>query len=93
MVYTTAAHWGVTLVAAVGDPICEQQHDLLMLETFREVFPGCAVVDVSKGVATLWAQEGAHTPGPSMTVTDMGTETRVDVQKYHFDFNRVSGWG
>jgi hypothetical protein len=89
MVYTVAAHWGITLVVAAGDPICEQQHDLLMLQTFRGVFPGCMFMDVGKDVATLWAQEGAKQPGAPMTVTDMGTETTAYVQNYTFDFNQV----
>lgn len=97
MVYTIAAHWGITLVVAAGDPICEPQHDLLMLQTFRNVFPGCMFMDVSKDVATLLAREGAKQPGSPMTVTDMGTETTVHVQNYTFDFNqvrdRLTVWG
>jgi hypothetical protein len=89
MVYTIAAHWGITLVVAAGDPICEPQHDLLMLQTFRNVFPGCMFMDVSKDVATLLAREGPKQPGAPMTATDMGTETTVHVQKYTFDFNQV----
>jgi len=89
MVYTTCQHWGLTAVIAVGDPVCDRQHDLVMLRTFRAVFPDGAMMDVSKEVASLWAEEEDKQPGPSMTVTDSGTETIINVQKYSFEFNKV----
>lgn len=90
MVYTTAAYWGRKVVVATGDPVCEPQHDLLMLQTFLAVFPEAALIDVSKDVARLWVEaEGQQAAGPSMTVTDMGTETIVHVQRYNFEFNKV----
>jgi hypothetical protein len=57
----------------------------------REIVRGCAN-DVGKGVATLWAQEGAHTPGRSINGDRHGHRMSVDVRKYQFDCNRVSGW-
>lgn len=89
MVYTTAAYWGLKLVVAVGDPVCEPQHDLLMLQTFKAVFPEAAMIDVSKEVAKLWTEAEGRQPGPSMTATDMGTETVISVQDYHLEFNQV----
>jgi hypothetical protein len=89
MAYTTAAHWGLKVVVATGDPVCDPQHDLLMLETFKAVFPDSVMLDVSKEVAMLWAGQEATKPGPAMTVTDMGTEIILDVMNYSFEFNKV----
>jgi hypothetical protein len=96
MVYTTAACWGLKVVVATGDPICDPQHDLLMLETFKAIFPAGVMLDTSKDIALLWAGEEAKQRGPPMTVTDMGTEIAIaDLQNYDFEFNKVCAraWG
>jgi hypothetical protein len=83
MLYTIAQHWASTIVCATGDPLCEPQDTLRMLQLFRAAFPEAIFIDLSKGAAQLLAAEGG------VTITDLGCDTTINVQKFHFEFNKV----
>lgn len=83
MLYTVAQHWAHTIVCATGDPLCEPQHTLSMLQLFKAAFPDAIFIDLSKAAAQLLAAEGG------VTITDLGCETTIDVQQFHFEFNKV----
>ncbi|WIA19521.1 hypothetical protein OEZ85_004130 [Tetradesmus obliquus] len=82
MLYTVAQHWAHTIVCATGDPLCEPQHTLSMLQLFKAAFPDAIFIDLSKAAAQLLAAEGG------VTITDLGCETTIDVQQFHFEFNK-----
>jgi lysylphosphatidylglycerol synthetase-like protein (DUF2156 family) len=83
MLYTVAKHWAHTVVCATGDPICQPSDTLQMLQLFRAAFPDAIFIDLSKRAAQLFAAAGG------VTITDLGAETTINVQKFSFEFNKV----
>ena len=83
LLYTVAKYWSRTVVTATGDPLCDQKDVHQMLLQFKRHYPRAIFIDLSKPVAQLLQDDGG------MTINDMGPETVINVQQFHFEFNKV----